>query len=685
VIFSDAWGVPGSMRKLLMILLNGRQTYVYFSEPLPLRRALEAGRDSAFAAHKAARALRMYFRRLQTSLIGPDLSHRRTLIRGLLRAAPVQQAIDQHSAARGVPRDVAAREAERMAREIAADYSHIVVRALEILLSWVWTRIYRGIRIYHLERVAPLVREHEVVYVPCHRSHIDYLLLSYLLVKNGLFPPHIAAGDNLNLPLLGPILRRGGAFFLRRSFRGDKLYTAVFSEYLHTMMKRGFSIEYFVEGGRSRTGRTLSPRSGMLAMSVRGHLRGSRRRLAFVPVYVGYEKVLESGSYMSEMLGKAKRKESLGGFFRTLGRLRDSYGEVHVNFGEPILLDELLDRCIDGWRDAARAGREPTGLPEAIDRLAVEVVTRINSAAVVNPVNLVAVALLATRKHVMDESSLHLQLRFYVEMLRALPYHSDTVLSEEDPARIVEHALGLDMLSRHAHPLGDLIYASDASALMLAYFRNNVLHLFALPSLVASFFTHNRGLTPASAQELAALMYPALRGEFFLRWSEEELAAHVEATLQLLIARGMLVWTARADELCAAPAESAEYPMLLTLAQAIAPTIARYYITVRLLEAHDSGTLDTTQLEELAYLAADRLSWLQEFRSPEFSDRKVIRGFIDGLVDRGYLERNAEQKLCFDERLRRADEEARRLLASDIRHGIIQITSRVGAGEPPAA
>ena len=186
-----------------------------------------------------------------------------------------------------------------------------MIRSLELFLNWVWNRLYGGIRLYNMDNLTKVAGDHEVIYVPCHRSHIDYLLLSFVVFRNGLVPPHIAAGINLNLPVVGTILRRGGAFFMRRSFRDNPLYASVFSEYLHTITARGFSIEYFVEGGRSRSGRMLKPRTGMLAMTLRSFLRDSRKPIAFVPVYIGYEKVIESGSYIGELHGEKKQKESI--------------------------------------------------------------------------------------------------------------------------------------------------------------------------------------------------------------------------------------------------------------------------------------------------------------------------------------------------------------------------------------
>ena len=160
--------------------------------------------------------------------------------------------------------------------------------------------------------------------MPCHRSHFDYMLLAYIVHDQGLSLPHTAAGINLNMPVLGAILRRGGAFYLRRSFKGNRLYAAVFNAYLHEILKRGHSIEYFVEGGRSRTGRLLPPKGGMLAMTVHSYLQDPRRPIVFMPIYFGYEKLIEGDSFISEMAGAEKKKESLAGLIRfTQGSQRE--------------------------------------------------------------------------------------------------------------------------------------------------------------------------------------------------------------------------------------------------------------------------------------------------------------------------------------------------------------------------
>ena len=189
---------------------------------------------------------------------------------------------------------------------------------MEAALSRLWNRLYDGVVFGHVETLEQTAEGNEIIYVPCHRSHMDYLLLSYVIYVHGYAIPHIAAGINLNLPIVGRFLRKGGAFFIRRSFRGNALYTVVFMKYLAAIMARGHSIEYFIEGGRSRTGRLLQPKTGMLSMTVRSFLRDPGRPVVFIPVYFGYERIVEGTTYIGELSGKPKEKESVFGLLRTL-------------------------------------------------------------------------------------------------------------------------------------------------------------------------------------------------------------------------------------------------------------------------------------------------------------------------------------------------------------------------------
>jgi len=293
VLFTENWVVVGRLRRLFSIFLNGRATIVQFAAPLKLREAIDEKLDRPRQLRKVARVLRTHFRLVRTAVIGPDLSHRRTLVGQVLRTPAVRQAVSAHATKQQISLEKADAQATKIAFEIAADYSDPVVRSLSFLLRWFWNRLYDGVTVNHFEKFQREAHGREIIYVPCHRSHIDYLLLSYLLYEQGLVCPHISAGVNLNLPVVGTLLRGGGAFFMRRSFKSNPLYSAVFNEYVSALFANGVSMEYFIEGGRSRSGRLLTPRGGMLAMTMRAYLREPRRDVLFQPVYIGYERVVE--------------------------------------------------------------------------------------------------------------------------------------------------------------------------------------------------------------------------------------------------------------------------------------------------------------------------------------------------------------------------------------------------------
>ncbi|HSN73206.1 MAG TPA: glycerol-3-phosphate 1-O-acyltransferase PlsB, partial [Steroidobacteraceae bacterium] len=479
VMLAEGWNLASRFRRVLNVMLNGRNLLVQFGEPVSLQGIVADEPDAARAVRRTARVMRTALRNQRVATIGPDLSHRRTIVAQVLRARDVREAARAEMRASGLERRAVLRKAKRYADEIAANYSHAFVMFMSHALSRLWNRLYDGVETHHLSNLHSVAEGKEIVYVPCHRSHMDYLLLSYVVYHHGFAVPHIAAGINLNMPGVGPFLRKGGAFFIRRSFRGNELYTRVFMQYLGLMMARGHAIEFFIEGGRSRTGRLLDPKTGMLAMTVRSFLRAPRRPLVFVPVYFGYERVVEGRTYVGELSGKPKERESLLGMLRAIPALRRRFGVVHVSFGEPIELDEVLDSHAPDWRqDLATDGR-PAWLAPAVDDLARRVMVSINEAACVTPINLLALVLLAMPRQSMLESDLVRQLELYASLLRQAGYSPNVVVTSQDGASMVRYGEAMGVLARRKHSLGDVLQIPADQAALVAYFRNNVLHLMA--------------------------------------------------------------------------------------------------------------------------------------------------------------------------------------------------------------
>jgi glycerol-3-phosphate O-acyltransferase len=688
VLFSENWVMVGRFRRMLALLLNGRDTVVHFSTPVSLRQTLDesGGITPERFARKVARVLRTHFRRIRAAVIGPDLSHKRTVVDAVLNAEPVRAAIAASAAKEKISHAKAWRKAHKLVLEIAADYSHPVVRSASFLLSNFWNKLYDGIAMHHFDKARAAAPGHEVIYVPCHRSHADYLLMSYQLHVSGVVVPHIAAGVNLNLPVIGPLLRRGGAFFLRRSFRGNALYSVVFNEYVAQLIDRGVPMEYFIEGGRSRTGRLLAPRAGMLAMTIRAFLRAPRRPVLFQPVYIGYEKLMEGKSYIGELSGQPKEKESLLGLLKGLRVLRQRYGHVALNFGEPIELTPLLDAASDNWR---AAGADPEAKPEWLgtvtDRLAERIQVNINRAADVNPINLLALALLATPKHAMAESDLLTQLELGKAMLEELPYSDRITLTPMNPAAIIAYGEQMGWIQRVQHPLGDVLTATGERAVLLSYFRNNVLHLTATAAWVACCFLNNRRMSRSSILRLGRIIYPFIQGELFLPWDTDGFAAQLQSTIDFFVRRGLLEAVGDGRVLERSPGQDDGAFQLKVIARSLIQAFERYYITIAALAKNGPHTMTGAELENACTLTAQRLSLLNELTAPEFFDKALFRGFIQKLRERRIVWTDDAGKLDYDAALEGMVRDARVILSREVRHSILKITPGGNDREAPAA
>ena len=684
ILFSENWELGGRIRRLFATLINGRATLVQFGQPLRLDELLANTTDAGTALARLSRILRVYFKRVKTAAIGPDRSHRRTLVEKVIKSEAVQLAIDAKAKRDKIDHERAEKIARQYAREIAADYSYPFVRIADILLTWFWNRIYRGVNVKHFRAFREASPGHEIVYVPCHRSHIDYLLLSYLLHYRGFVPPHIAAGVNLNMPLIGPLLRRGGAFFLRRTFRAQPLYAAIFNQYVSLILSRGVSLEYFIEGTRSRTGRLLPPRAGMLSITVRAFLRYRNRPVLFQPVYIGYERLAEGNSYISELSGQQKKAESLSDLRNVINILRKNYGEVTVSFAEPVLLSERLETHAPGWelQDYAMDSK-PEWLPHLVDDLAERILVNINRSAHLNPVNLLAVALLASRKHALDEDDLEQLLGLIQNTVKQSGYGERITSTELEPGQIIEYGLEMGLIERHVHRLGNIIRTDATSAVLLTYFRNNIAHLLAMPAWIACCFLNVQRIRRSRLHQLTATVYPFLKRELFLPWDPAELEPVTDRCVDTLIDLGLL--RQYGDRLQRAPGGSDQTYYLRLLANSMVQTFERYFITVSILAKNGSGQLTRQQLEQLCILSAQRISLLQEFEAPEFYDKTLFKLFIESLTATGILGRDDDGRLVFDQQLEQFARDARLILDKEVRHAIIQVTPEVLELESRAA
>ncbi|CAK3011248.1 glycerol-3-phosphate acyltransferase [Vibrio crassostreae] len=621
------------LEKSKAVLLAGRDCLVRFSPVVSLRYMANSHGTDSTIAHKLARVARIHFSRQKLAASGPNLPSRQALFDRLLKSEAIKKAIEDEAQAKNISIEKASKEAQDIMDEIAANFSYSLIKRGEKILGWLWNKLYQGLHISNASTVRKLAQDgHEIVYVPCHRSHMDYLLLSYVLYHEGMVPPHIAAGINLNFFPAGPIFRHGGAFFIRRSFKGNKLYSTIFREYLAELFAKGYSVEYFSEGGRSRTGRLLQAKTGMLAMTIQAMLRGMNRPVTLVPVYIGYEHVMEVATYAKELRGKRKEKENASLVIRTLRKLRN-FGKGYVNFGEPIQLNQYLNEHAPEWtKDIDPMGTsKPQWMNPVVNDLATKMMTHINDAAATNALTLCATALLASRQRALSRDSLVSQINCYLSLLKNVPYSATFTVPKDSAEELVKHAESLNKFLIESDSMGDIISLDRHQSILMTYYRNNIIHLFALPSLIAQMTIRQRGLSIDAIQENVATIYPFLKKELFLSYEEDKLEGVVSNIIEELVNQGMLVISDNEVTINQSNSQA-----LMLLGRTISETLQRYSIALNLLA--ENPDLDKSDLEQKSQDIAQRLGRLQGINAPEFFDKGVFASMFATLKQQQYLD-----------------------------------------------
>ncbi|OFX20778.1 MAG: glycerol-3-phosphate acyltransferase [Anaeromyxobacter sp. RBG_16_69_14] len=520
---------PSRFANAIGFVLNHRRAVLRLGRPSDLGGfvAERAAEPDSVLGRKTRGALHLHLAREVRAVVGPPLKTASRMRGQVLRDKGLRRALELEARETGRHLPELEGEAERDLREIASRYSPAFIELVRPLLAWLFRRLYDAVDVDEegLARVKRAAGDAPIVLCPSHKSYIDFLVLSWIFYEYGMTPPHIAAGINLSFWPFGAIARHGGAFFIRRTLKGDRVYTATLRAYVKQLLRDRFPQEFYLEGGRSRSGKLLFPKTGLFSMEVDAWLEQAAEDVLFVPVAIDYERLMEGRSYARELAGGAKPKEDLRGLLRARKVLGRRYGRLTVQFEEPISLrafaaQRLGDRARSLTLDevmppldapvgsgVAGDGRERgrTSKRELVQALANRVAYGINRAITMTPVGLVAASLLAHVRRGLpaEEVARRVELLRYIAGDAGARFSRGLAGAPSDPrlpgpvadavTRLTEE--GLVRVERAA---GETIYqVVEERRTLLDYHKNAVIHRYVSVALIATALRASRLDAPA--------------------------------------------------------------------------------------------------------------------------------------------------------------------------------------------
>jgi glycerol-3-phosphate O-acyltransferase len=484
----------GALRRLITFMRYSSNAFIIPAEPVKLSEYLIKSKDLSqeTIVHELRGELIDRIDKEKTTVVGPALKSREELIGMVLSDESMKKFIVDYAAKGKKEESTVEKEARRYLYEIAADYNETFVEIWLKLLDWLWNNIYDGLMIdlEGMAKIRNISKKMPFVIIPCHRSHIDYLLFSYVLYKNNIQLPFIAAGNNLSFFPLGYIFRKSGAFFLRRSFKGNEIYAEVFTKYMAILLKEGLPLEFFIEGGRSRTGKMVMPKYGLLSMVIQAYQEKYCDNFAAIPVYIGYDRVIEEKSYLKELAGAPKSPENATEIIKTSKILRKRYGRVYLNIGEPIIMKSYLEAQEKQISQMTLDERQ-----SLYRRIGYEIVLEINKVSVVTPFSLVAAVILShDRRGISHNELLDILNEFYeylsmkkVRFAATFAYREKAIADALNIFTQSEIITKIEADEDEVEEMQEIVYSlEDEKRLYLEYYKNNILHFFVPLCFVAT-------------------------------------------------------------------------------------------------------------------------------------------------------------------------------------------------------
>ena len=633
----------GFLQKFFIILAQGKEVFCSFGKPIILNEQLNESTNIHELAKRIRRVLRVHFYRERQSVIGPNWQPRESVIKKIIQSEAVQAAITEESSRKKQSSEKTTKQANKIVREILADQKHSVVKWFSALLTRVWGRMFSDIEVRGEDKLRDIAASHRLVYIPCHRSHVDYLVFKYLIHKIGLRVPHTAAGLNLNFWPMGTIFRNSGAFFIRRKFRGNRLYMAIFNEYIHFLVKTEHSVLFFTEGGRSRTGKILQPKTGMLSMVTHSYLRDDHKPLAMVPVFINYDKLLEIRSYQKELQGAQKKKESLAELFKLGGVFKNKYGYISVNFGESIKLDQNLDQYLKDKNETLdskiKYNHKPEWFAKFNAQLAQKIHIGINKSAHIGNNALCALSLLSTKQKALDENEMQQFIKVLKSMLQTYKHNQNWTTTDLNPAQVIKLAEETKFMNRLQSTDGDVMYLDAQQTTLALYSRNNLTHVIGAHSITAYYLVQTFFKGPVSIEELkkdCENIYSFFCKDHFIDMTNNAHLGVFENIIEQFHEHKIVKYKDSKIELLDSPLERNSHINLI--ANLARHSFQRYAFVVSLLSKIPTDK-QISRTEFLAYSknALEKLRVLSGLNHEGNLNNKALVSFFDALKDDNFL------------------------------------------------
>ena len=624
IIFSPSWRPAGSIKRIFKLMAHGRNLQIQFEKTININEEIDFDNTIEKNALILSRYIRAILRKSKQAMLGPDISHRRTLVKSLIKNKYVRKEIQDLAEGSKSRKKQLTKKAYRYANEICSDLQYPIVSLLASGFTWFWNTRYEGLHTNNLEEIRELSKDNALIYLPCHRSHIDYCALTYLLYENGLMIPQVAAGNNLNLPIIGGILRGAGAVFMRRTFMSNSLYSTVFFEHIRALMTRGNSIEFFPEGGRSRTGLSLPSRPGLLSLIIRSYASLKDQNVKIVPVYIGYEKILEGQSYLSELAGGKKEKESILDPLKVFKDFRNYLGNAYLNFSKPIDLDTFLKENVENDYFISSPQEKPQWLQEVTSRLGQDVIRSINNSVAVTSTSLFSLALLTSSTQALSEEDLIERINFFLSLIESSPDYKDVWMTHTGVKEIIDKTEKLGFIKPTLISSKKVYRPSSDEVATLSFYKNNIAHLFMLESLICESVKFIKTAPKDEIIKVIEMMYPIFAKDFHLKKStitQED----IRIALESLISKSLL--DEDENEFIRAPSEISPYfQNYIALSNLCEPSLKRFYIVMRTM--WQSEIIFKEDLKLKCRQLAEELEKVEGWPYPEFSDNAKFDNFV---------------------------------------------------------